>query len=75
VSMLEVPDLTLNLSAPRRSAVSVCAEVVEYHNSPPHVVLVERIRPTQSMCACWPHWMVLPENLRSELLTSYGRVN
>ena len=29
--------------------------------------------PTQSMCACWPHWMVLPEDLRSELLTSYGR--
>ena len=29
--------------------------------------------PTQSMCACWPHWMVLPEDLRSELLKSYGR--
>ena len=25
------------------------------------------------MCACWPHWMVLREDLRSELLTSYGR--
>ncbi len=25
------------------------------------------------MCACWPHWMVLPEDLRSELLKSYGR--
>jgi hypothetical protein len=29
--------------------------------------------PTQSMCACWPHWMALPENLRSEILKSYGR--
>ena len=29
--------------------------------------------PTQSMCACWPHWMVLPEDLRSELLKSYER--
>ena len=29
--------------------------------------------PTQTMCACWPHWMVLPGDLRSELLKSYGR--
>ena len=29
--------------------------------------------PTQSMCACWAHWMALPEDLRSELLKSYGR--
>ena len=29
--------------------------------------------PAAPMCACWPHWMVLPEDLRSELLTSYGR--
>jgi hypothetical protein len=25
------------------------------------------------MCACWAHWMVLLEDLRSELLTSFGR--
>jgi hypothetical protein len=30
---------------------------------------VEKVRKLR----CWPHWMVLPENLRSELLTSYGR--
>ena len=24
--------------------------------------------PTHSMCACWDHWIVLPEDLRSELL-------
>jgi hypothetical protein len=29
--------------------------------------------PTQSMCACWGHWTALPEDLRSEILTSYGR--
>src|SRR2546421_6386515 len=29
--------------------------------------------PTQSMCACWAHWMALPEDLRSEFLKSYGR--
>jgi len=29
--------------------------------------------PTPSMCACWNHWMALPEDLRSELLRSYGR--
>jgi len=29
--------------------------------------------PTRSMCACWEHWMALPENLRSDLLASYGR--
>ena len=29
--------------------------------------------PTQSMCACWGHWMALPEDLRSEILTAYGR--
>ena len=29
--------------------------------------------PSRTMCACWPHWMALPENLRSEILTSYGR--
>src|ERR1700692_1323798 len=29
--------------------------------------------PSRTMCACWPHWMALPENLRSELLTSFGR--
>jgi hypothetical protein len=25
------------------------------------------------MCACWPHWEVLPEHLRSDLLHAYGR--
>jgi hypothetical protein len=25
------------------------------------------------MCACWPHWDVLPEHLRSDLLHAYGR--
>ncbi len=29
--------------------------------------------PTKSMCARWPHWMALPETLRSEILKSYGR--
>ena len=29
--------------------------------------------PTHSMCACWDHWMALPEDLRSELLRSYSR--
>ena len=29
--------------------------------------------PTPSLCACWDHWMVLPEDLRSELLRSYSR--
>ena len=29
--------------------------------------------PTRSMCACWEHWMALPEDLRSELLASRGR--
>ena len=29
--------------------------------------------PTQSVCACWGHWMALPEDHRSELLASYGR--
>ena len=29
--------------------------------------------PNQSMCACWGHWMALPEDLRSALLRSYGR--
>jgi hypothetical protein len=29
--------------------------------------------PTYSMCACWEHWMALPEDLRSELLRSYSR--
>ena len=25
------------------------------------------------MCACWDHWMALPEDLRSELLRTYSR--
>ena len=29
--------------------------------------------PSRTMCACWRHWMMLPEDLRSELLKSYGR--
>jgi hypothetical protein len=29
--------------------------------------------PTHSMCACWDHWMALPEDLRSELLRTYSR--
>lgn len=28
---------------------------------------------TRSLCACWEHWMVLPEDLRSELLRSFSR--
>jgi hypothetical protein len=28
--------------------------------------------PTLSMCACWDHWMILPENLGSDLLRAYG---
>ena len=31
------------------------------------------LTPTRSMCACWPHWTALPEELRSDLLKSYGR--
>lgn len=30
--------------------------------------------PTQSMCACWTHWSILPEDLRADLLKYYGRV-
>ena len=35
--------------------------------------LLWRVTPTHSMCACWDHWLGLPEDLRSELLRSYGR--
>ena len=29
--------------------------------------------PTHSLCACWDQWMVLPEDLRSELLRYFSR--